>query len=380
MKNRNRAGRAEALPDEPDLQTSAMARVEPIRIGPERAPALSIDQLRGASCIADPEPGVEAHFDWSRFLRTLSYLEQRVFLAHWREGTPRYRLAEQLRITPRAAGEAYAAIVLKLRGPFAVSSLSLERASNSRSIVYRDRATWMMGTIDQSFCEIMHQENFISLISQRDPAKIEKRRRFCPRTVGSKMKTILTDLTKSLASEKSKRDRLAERVHQAGLAVNAAEVELGTLQRSVSEEQVIAALAEQPVACIDARKLAAAEGKLRGAESIFDAQKIALDRQAAVVVRIEDEIYAGRHEAFVTELEPSKVKVMALMKQFCEAAAELDAIAGKHGVGPEALGRALFGYRHGDFSGHMEDVLRGGLINHAITLRLNLAREFAKAV
>ena len=367
------------------------SRVPPIRIGgPNRSPAVSMDADNDGRRIVleDPEPMTRAAVDWNRLEGELALtpIEQAVFGAHWRRGVPRYRLPRELGITPSRASAVCGAVLVKLRSvPAARSCFGLEPIQHSRAPLYREhirpgQRCYSLSALDQTFLEIMQQEKYSALISQRDPSEIRKPRVFQARTAGSIFLT-LEKLHEQAKLEGAKRDRIGERAHSARIALEESERALEDLVEAGKTSEAEAVLAEKPWPSeAHERKLTAARSKIGTATATLAAARVALDKQAEIVGKIEAEIEARRHEAFLREFDPAKAKMLSLMSEFAEACNEVRTISARHGLDGYRLAFELFPYAGDEAMGDTERSGRLGVINAIGQLSYNLAYGFQRAV
>jgi hypothetical protein len=172
------------------------ARPRPIRLGgKDRKSCLSLDQRLNDSStdglrLADTQATSDADLIPCLNLREAAKAAQltrreSAALLHTQRGTPLYKLANALRCRPCQAKRALETAQLKIR------NLQRERNERDRLIDYipvpdsvrltfRERSVrgrpYALISLDQLFVEIMAEEKFFGLVSQRDPGSYEKRR------------------------------------------------------------------------------------------------------------------------------------------------------------------------------------------------------------
>ena len=128
------------------------------------------------------------------------------------------------------------------------------------------------------------------------------------------------------------------------------------------------------------KQLCAARAKVGSADSALAATLGAMATQAQIVDGIEGEITARRLEGFELALEPAKQRAFAAMREFCEAAVELNVLANAHGIHSHQLAASLYPIGRDPLDGLAERLGRCELLTHAIRFQTELWHRFRKAV
>jgi hypothetical protein len=323
--------------------------------------ALSLDSLLDDGWDwPDPEPDYLRDVDWTLLASSLrlNSIETRVLLAIWGQGFPVRRLHIKLGISQRKAWQLYGSVRSKLGivdRHLIGGCLSLEPVSNSRRLTYVDRLpsgarVSSLAFLDERFQQIMHEEKFRGLISERDPLEFQQPARFRAR-LGAKME----DLHKQLHDERARAIRVAEKVEDARLAFKGIDAEIDALNRAMDEEQIEANLQERPANVAAAtKKLASLEGTRREKRAALTGAERALERQAEIIREIEGQIAAKRHEAFLRATADVRSKIRSMVEELGATALEYDNACREHGMDAWEMGRALFPWNpHSPLDGSM---------------------------
>jgi hypothetical protein len=156
------------------------SRIDPIRLAGE--PVFSLDS--GCCAIDPPAPEPDFHrvADWRAWAdsASLTSIERRA-LAAIRRGVPRYKIGAALGISQLRGVRLFDSLCAKLCA--ARPTFDFEPVHDSLRLAFRDRLPsgarpWSLGILDENFASVMREENYLSLISQRDPATSEKPRRY----------------------------------------------------------------------------------------------------------------------------------------------------------------------------------------------------------
>jgi hypothetical protein len=309
-----------------------------IRLGGRRV--LSIDGLKAAH-LASPEPAVARCIDWKALAAGLglSALETRLFLLHWSKGIPISRLPGRLKISAHAASKLYASVRAKLgiAGQTVTGCLSLEPVSDSLRLVHKERLpsglqVSSLARLDHTFLEVMREENYFSLISQRDPGEFQKPARICAGVVEPIIKGVSMSLEEKLKLESAKLGRIGERLHAGRIALETAQADLNNARVELDGEMSASVLED---------RLANTEGmqkKVQKLQTVLDSKRSELSgaetahrQQAGVVQTLEDQRLAGLRSAVIAEVRPEIAQYVALQNQLGQLAFDIQGKLTKHG-------------------------------------------------
>ena len=331
-----------------DSVRRSSTRVDGIRLGPDRKRALSLDGTRV------PEmPAVEASMwavvNWDGFATAAAFtrFERSVFLHIWRDNVPRYRVHQLIGCTPREVALAYAAILTKMRIGGAHGHVSFQSMPDSLRPAFRERLQgggrpWALGQVGPEFAEIMAEEKYIGLLSQRDPSFFEKRGVFCPVQVGANMQRSIEKLRADATAERTRMIRIGERLHRPHLDHEAAEKELAATQAEIGAAEAQAIIEDKPSPGPAMRgKLAKLQTALHSAEVEFRAVATA-HRLREKLEGIESEITLRHHEAFALKLKSPAAELQSLMEALTAKAIECDEVAREFGIDGINFATSLF--------------------------------------
>jgi hypothetical protein len=321
------------------------AKVDGIRLGPDRKRVLSLD----AAHMPDV-PVIEASaaptVDWPGFAAAirLTRFERAVFLRHWRDSVPKFRLHHVLGCPPREVEKAYIAIIAKMQMGTGDQHITFTSRDSLRP-AFRDRLPsgarpWALSNMGPEFAKIMLEEKYIWLLSQRDPSFYEKRRVFCPRVMGapSSMKTI-AKLKQDLTSERGLLDRTHEKIHSNFVALTEAEGSLETAQRALRK-----ALKELPSSSAAFQgAVAIGQTETLARRSDLSASKKEAAVQATKIVEIEGELAVREFEATREAFGPLSAEVYAALDALEGVCMRVDTLLEK--TGPADLDQILFPVR-----------------------------------
>jgi hypothetical protein len=195
------------------------------------------------------------------------------------------------------------------------------------------------------------------------------------------IRMTITELNEKKTTEAAKLQRISERVHTARVTLEDAESAVARLERALRAEQENAVLDELPWPTPEAdKKLSTARAKVVSADSALAATLGAMEKQAQIVEGLEGEIAARRLEGFELALEPAKERAFAAMREFCEAAVELNVLANAHGIHSHQLAASLYPIGRDPLDGLAERLGRCDLLTHAIRFQNELWYRYRKAV
>jgi hypothetical protein len=247
-------------------------------------------------------------------------------------------LPRALGLTPRQVSSALDAVdaaLRKIKNGHAASSFSMEPATRSLALSYREqlqtgRRIFTLSRLDQTFIDVIAHERS-SLFSQRETNQIGPRR-IVKTPIAGRFMTI-EKLRSNLADAKAKLDRLVERQRKAASMLRDAEIDLDALQVDGAKAQVQAALDEATWSEAEhAKKLTTARAKISAAESAIVACRGAVAAQQVVVEGVESEIAGRKLELLQRALTPAMKKdLFAKMQDFCNAAIAIRSVAREHG-------------------------------------------------
>ena len=324
-------------------------RVPPLRVGGKD----EFGRQRVASPLElAPEPAIvpatEAWVAWDLIPAVAGFTRQEraVWNACWRNGTAS---GTMLGLTPHQLGAGNREILRKLRKNL-------------------DALRPFLGYLNQS-------ELFLSNSWATDRSRA---------SLGYLVRNIrmtIAELNETKTTEAAKLQRISERVHTARVALEDAEGAANKIERALRSEQENAVLDELPWPTPDAeKKIAAARVKVSTAESMLSAVQGAAEQQAQIVEGLEGEITARRLEGFELALEPAKERAFAAMREFCEAAVELNVLANAHGIHSHQLAASLYPIGRDPLDGLAERLGRCDLLTHAIRFQNELWHRYRKAV
>ena len=191
----------------------------------------------------------------------------------------------------------------------------------------------------------------------------------------------IDELNQKKVTESAKLQRIQEKCHQARVDLETAEFDVSRLERTLQIEREDSVLQEIPWPTASAEKqFTAARAKVSTAQAGLDACMGALAKQAGIVEGIAGEITARRLEGFELALEPAKERAFAAMREFCEAAVELNVLANAHGIHSHQLSASLYPIGRDPLDGLAERLGRCDLLTHAIRFQTELWYRFRKTV
>src|ERR1035437_7094556 len=191
----------------------------------------------------------------------------------------------------------------------------------------------------------------------------------------------IDELNQKKVTESAKLQRIQEKCHQARVDLETAEFDVSRLERTLQIEREDSVLQEIPwPTASDVKQFRAARAKVSTAQAGLDACMGALAKQAGIVEGIAGEITARRLEGFELALEPAKERAFAAMREFCEAAVELNVLANAHGIHSHQLAASLYPIGRDPLDGLAERLGRCDLLTHAIRFQTELWYRFRKTV
>ena len=324
--------------------------VQPLRIGGKD----EFGRQRTASPLElAPEPAIvpatEAWVSWDLIPAVAGFTRQEraVWNACWRNGTAS---GTMLGLTPHQLGAANSELLRKLRKNL-------------------DALRPFLGYLNES-------ELFLSNSWATD------RNRASLGYLVRNIRMTITELNEKKTIEAVKLQRITERGNTSRTTLEDAETAVARLESALRAEQENAVLDELPWPTPEAdKKLSTARAKVVSADSALAATLGAMEKQARIVEGLEGEIAARRLEGFELALEPAKERAFAAMREFCEAAVELNVLANAHGIHSHQLAVSLYPIRPADpMDGFTERMGRCALLNHAIQLSTELRYRYSKAV
>jgi hypothetical protein len=327
------------------------ARVDPIRLGRDRLPVLSLDAVddSGRKIIPGAQRTPEYCWaDWNGVARAagLTRAEQLVFFQHWRDGQ---QSAVAMGLTPHQLAAINRGIRLKLR---------------KHAVALRPFLAYL------SEPEIILEENFTTV----------RNREILSTTVRSFTLT-LDKLGENLKAESAKLERIQERTHVARVAHEEAERSLEALIETGKAEESEAILTEQkwPSEAHE-RKVIAARKLITTTAATLSASKSAMDKQAGIVTQVSQEVEGRKYEAFLVAFDPARAKMHRLMSEFAQACLEVRMISSQHGIDGYKLAFELFPYGVDGEMSTEERLRRIGVMNSVYGLADHLGYAYARAV
>jgi hypothetical protein len=313
------------------------SRVDPIRLGPDRRPALSLDAI--SADLAITEPVLEPEIDWRALAKVarLTRLETRVLLCHWQKGVPVYHLHVVLGVRGADAKRAYQSVVDKLR----VSASLIHDVINMgplrdslrpayREMLHNGGRPWALAHLDSEFAEIMVAEKYIGLISQRDPRVFEKSQEFCPEK-GRGFMAINMELSKRLAAARKRLDEVREVALRAEDELRSLRADFSAAELSARREAEDALLESREPSAKPAKAVESLAGKIKTATARSLTAAGACERQRGIVAGIESEIAANRHADLLQAVGPLTDRLRTLIDEASEVATEIQCAVEKSG-------------------------------------------------
>jgi len=311
-----------------------------------------------AERIAAPEPETRLLVDWERIARRarLSRLEKKIFDAHWRHEIPRYRLARELGITPRAATRCVESIALKLRGlgRTAIDCFCDAAAWNSAALARSERGkqrpappTWTPAPFDKFCFEVMQHERFIHLISQSYSAETEKGIGFWGRISRREFVEQLAEMRKRLKEvERPKLAQLIETEKNPRAAYHAAVEAQGNLRERHANEEAESIFKNEIWPSREARqRVEEAEERVEATAATAKAASVAMRRQQEIVDQLEIEVQSKKHLGFAAALRPLKQAAVRAMEACAAEVKKIPALAAEWEVSGDQVQFELFPHR-----------------------------------
>ena len=300
------------LHQHPEVSQRDSSRVDPIRLNRQRVLPLNRIDAHGKErmCdIAEPEPEFCAEVDWNGIVRAanLTRLESRIFLTHWRGGVPKHKLPVALGCGWSDVDRAYRSVVQKVltaASPGVAGNFNLAPVKNSLRPAYLQRfrsgvRTHSLAGLDVDFQEIMLDEKYNRLISERDPGEFLRR------------SFVLSPIVMEL--HKLHDDLRAAQLKLDGHVVKSQAIDDEIMALESNLDELMGADDNTLLSPDYAERVSSAELSLKALTEKRRAYQIVIDRARAEVLVIEDKIHQRRHEAFMLDFrEPAKGSIPSL--------------------------------------------------------------------